>query len=161
VHARAWPRPRGTRDIEEDSPMKRTAKAEWKGNLQQGGGTLDTPSGVLHATPYGFRSRFADGTETNPEELIAAAHAGCFSMALSVQLGNVNLTPEWIRTEAIADFDKVEAGWTVTGIKLVTRAKVPGATQEQFEQAAQGAKAGCPVSRLLNTNITLEATLEG
>jgi len=140
--------------------MKRSASAEWKGNLQQGTGTLEAPSGVLKATPYGFRSRFADGTETNPEELIVAAHAGCFSMALSGQLGSAGLTPDWIRTEAIADFEKVEAGWTVTGIKLVTRARVPGATKEQFEQAAQGAKAGCPVSRLLNTTITLDATLE-
>jgi len=140
--------------------MKRTGSAEWKGTLQQGSGTLSSTSGVLKQTPYSFRSRFADGTETNPEELIAAAHAGCFSMALSAQLANAGLTPESIRTQAIADFDKVDAGWTVTGIRLETRARVPGATPEAFRQAAEAAKAGCPVSRLLNTTITLDAALE-
>ncbi len=140
--------------------MKRTASAEWKGTLQEGSGTLSAPSGVLKQTPYSFRSRFADGAETNPEELIAAAHAGCFSMALSVQLASAGLTPESIRTQAIADFEKVDAGWTVTGIRLETRARVPGATPDAFRQAAEAAKAGCPVSRLLNTRITLDAALE-
>ena len=140
--------------------MKRQASAEWKGNLQQGTGTVSTTSRALSNTPYSFRSRFADGTETNPEELIAAAHAGCFSMAFSGQLTAAGLTVEWIRTQAIADFEKVEAGWTITGILLQTRAKVPGASQAAFDQAAAGAKATCPVSRLLNTKITLEATLE-
>lgn len=140
--------------------MKRQASAEWKGNLQQGTGTVSSTSGVLANTPYSFRSRFADGTETNPEELIMAAHAGCFSMAFSGQLAAAGFTPEWIRTQAIADFEKLDAGWTITGIVLQTRAKVPGATQAAFEQAAANAKAGCPVSRLLNTKITLEATLE-
>ena len=140
--------------------MKRQASAEWKGNLQQGSGTVSSTSGVLSNTPYSFRSRFADGTETNPEELIAAAHAGCFSMALSGQLAAAGLTPEWIRTEAIADFEKLDAGWSITGILLRTRARVPGATRDAFDQAAAAAKAGCPISRLLNTKITLEATLE-
>jgi len=140
--------------------MKRQASAEWKGTLQQGSGTVSSTSGVLANTPYSFRSRFADGTETNPEELIVAAHAACFSMALSVQLGNTGLTPDWIRTQATADFDKLDSGWTVTGIHLQTRARVPGATRATFDQAAAAAKAGCPVSRLLNTKITLEASLE-
>ena len=140
--------------------MKRQASAEWKGNLQRGSGTVSSTSGVLSNTPYSFRSRFADGTETNPEELIAAAHAGCFSMALSGQLAAAGLTPEWIRTEAIADFEKLDAGWSITGILLRTRARVPGATRDAFDQAAAAAKAGCPISRLLNTKITLEATLE-
>lgn len=140
--------------------MKRQGSAEWRGKLQDGAGTVSTTSKVLSNTPYSFRSRFADGTETNPEELIAAAHAACFSMALSGQLGNAGATPEWIRTQAIADFEKVEAGWTVTGILLQVRAKVPGLDRAAFDTAAQAAKAGCPVSRLLNTKITLDATLE-
>ena len=140
--------------------MKRQSSAEWKGSLQEGTGTLSSTSGVLKATPYSFRSRFADGTETNPEELIAAAHAGCFSMAFSGQLVAAGFTPEWIRTTATANFEKVEAGWTVTGILLETRAKVPGIAADAFQQAAANAKAGCPVSRLLNTTITLAATLE-
>jgi lipoyl-dependent peroxiredoxin len=152
--------PNPLRGIAKEIPMKRQASAEWKGNLMQGTGTVSSTSGVLKNTPYSFRSRFADGTETNPEELIMAAHAGCFSMALSGQLAAANLTAEWIRTEAIADFEKVDAGWTVTGILLKTRARVPGATKEAFDTAAANAKAGCPVSRLLNTTITLDATLE-
>jgi osmotically inducible protein OsmC len=140
--------------------MKRQGSAEWKGNLRDGSGTVSSASGVLKSTPYSFRSRFEDGRETNPEELIAAAHAACFSMAFSVQLGNAGLTPEWIRTQATADFDKTDAGWTVTGIHLQTRARVPGADRAAFDQAATGAKATCPVSRLLNTKITLDAVLE-
>ena len=140
--------------------MKRQASAEWKGNLQQGGGTVSSESGVLANTAYSFRSRFADGTETNPEELVAAAHAACFSMAFSVQLGTAGFTPDWIRTRATAEFEKLESGWTVTGMHLQTRARVPGATQAAFEQAAAAAKAGCPISRLLNTTITLDAALE-
>lgn len=141
--------------------MKRQASAEWKGTLQAGTGTVSSESGALKSQAYSFRSRFADGTETNPEELIAAAHAGCFSMALSGQLGGAGLTPDWIRTQATLNFEKLEAGWTVTGIHLSTMAKVPGATPEAFRTAAEGAKAGCPISRLLsNTKITLEAALE-
>ncbi len=140
--------------------MKRQASAEWKGSLQGGQGTVSTPSRALAGTRYSFRSRFGDGVETNPEELIAAAHAGCYSMALSAQLGEAGLTPEWIRTEATAEFDKADAGWTVTSINLSVRARVPGAERGVFEQAAEGAKAGCPVSRLLNTKITMQAVLE-
>jgi lipoyl-dependent peroxiredoxin len=141
--------------------VKRQGSAEWRGKLQDGKGIVSSQSGVLADTPYSFRSRFADGTETNPEELIAAAHAACFSMALSAQLGNAGVTPEWIRTTATADFEKLDAGWTVTSILLETRAKVPGMDRAAFDTAAQAAKTGCPVSRLLNTTITLQATLEG
>ena len=140
--------------------MKRQASAEWKGNLQQGSGTVSSASGVLANTPYSFRSRFADGTETNPEELIAAAHAACFSMAFSVQLGTAGLTPDWIRTQATAEFEKLDSGWAITSIHLQTRARVPGAARAAFDQAAAAAKATCPVSRLLNTKITLDAALE-
>ena len=141
--------------------MKRYASAEWNGTLQQGNGTVSSESGALSGQAYSFRSRFADGTETNPEELIAAAHAGCFSMALSGQLGGAGLTPDWIRTKATLNFEKLEAGWSVTGIHLQTSARVPGATAEQFKTASEGAKAGCPISRLLShTTITLDATLE-
>ena len=140
--------------------MKRQASAEWKGNLQEGKGTVSTTSRVLANTSYSFRSRFADGAETNPEELIAAAHAGCFSMALSAVLGEAGFTPEWIRTQATAEFVKLDAGWTVTGVHLTVRAKVPGADPAAFDKATEGAKTGCPVSRLLNTKITMEAVLE-
>lgn len=140
--------------------MKREASAEWRGDLQHGTGSVSTPSRVLAGTAYSFRSRFADGTETNPEELIAAAHAACFSMALSAQLGEAGLKPEWIRTQAAAQFEKVEAGWTVTSIHLKVLARVPGADRGAFDKAAAGAKSGCPISRLLNTKITMEAALE-
>ena len=140
--------------------MKRQASAEWKGNLQQGRGAVTTTSRVLADTPYSFRSRFADGTETNPEELIAAAHAGCFSMALSGQLGEAGLTPDWIRTQATAEFEKTAEGFKVTSIHLAVRAHVPGADKATFEKAAAGAKATCPVSRLLNTTSTMDAVLE-
>ena len=141
--------------------MKRHSSAEWKGTLQQGNGTVSSESGALANQAYSFRSRFADGTETNPEELIAAAHAGCFSMAFAGQLGGAGLTADWIRTKATLNFEKLETGWTVTGIHLQTSARVPGASAEQFKAASEGAKAGCPISRLLsNTAITLDATLE-
>ncbi len=140
--------------------MKRQGSAEWRGKLQDGAGTVSTPSKVLQNTPYSFRSRFGDGVETNPEELIAAAHAACFSMALSAQLGNAGATPESIRTQATADFEKLDAGWTVTGIHLEVHARVPGVDKAAFDAAAAAAKAGCPVSRLLNTTITLTATLD-
>jgi osmotically inducible protein OsmC len=140
--------------------MKRQASAEWRGTLQGGSGTISSASKVLSQTPYSFRSRFADGTETNPEELIAAAHAACFSMAFSGQLANAGFTPESIRTEATAEFEKLDAGWTMTSIHLDTRGRAGGATPEGFQAAAEAAKQGCPVSRLLKTNITLSATLE-
>ena len=139
--------------------MKRSASAHWAGNLKEGKGTVSTESGVLQKTQYSFTTRFENGPGTNPEELVAAAHAGCFSMAFSAQLGEAGLTPESIDTTASLTFEKVEAGWTVTSIHLTTKAKVPGASKEKFDAAANNAKAGCPISRLLNTKITLDAQL--
>jgi len=141
--------------------MERTASAVWHGNLKEGKGAITTQSGVLGDTQYSFSTRFEHGTGTNPEELIAAAHAGCFTMALSAQLGNANLTPESLETTAAVKFEKTEQGFTITAIRLTTRAKVPGANQAAFETAAQNAKNGCPISRLFqgNTEITLDAKL--
>ncbi|HEV7903316.1 MAG TPA: OsmC family protein [Pyrinomonadaceae bacterium] len=140
--------------------MKRNANAEWRGGLKDGKGTISTDSGVLEQTQYSFSTRFEDGKGTNPEELIAAAHAGCFSMALSGQLGKAELTAESIRTTATVTLDKVEGNFTITEVHLQVAARVPGATQEQFDTAANNAKAGCPVSRVLNAKITLDAQLE-
>ncbi len=140
--------------------MKREASAVWEGSLKDGRGTVSSTSGTLSNTPYSFKDRFESGTGTNPEELVAAAHAACFSMALSAQLGGAGLTPQSIRTSAQLDFEKLEAGWTVTRIHLVTRARVPGADRAAFDKAAGEAKAGCPISRLLKTEITLDARLE-
>ena len=140
--------------------MKRNAQAEWRGGLKDGRGTISTDSGVLENTQYSFSTRFEDGQGTNPEELIAAAHAGCFSMALSGQLGNAGLTAESIKTTASVKLEKTDAGFTITEVHLDVAASVPGASQEQFGTAAGNAKAGCPVSRVLNAKITLEATLE-
>src|SRR5216684_6723437 len=139
--------------------MKRTASAVWTGDLKQGEGTLSTQSGVLKDTPYSFSTRFENGIGTNPEELIAAAHAGCFSMALSGQLGNANLTASEIATTATVTLEKGAAGFAVTKVHLVVEADVPGASQEQFATAAAAAKAGCPISKLLNAEITMEARL--
>jgi osmotically inducible protein OsmC len=139
--------------------MKRTGMAVWQGDLKGGSGTVSTESGILSATPYSFTTRFENGTGTNPEELIAAAHAGCFSMALSAQLGTAGLKPESISTTAALSFEKLEAGWTITKIHLDVEAKVPGASSEAFETAAQDAKLGCPVSRLLKAEITMDARL--
>jgi len=140
--------------------MKRNAQAEWRGGLKDGAGTISTDSGVLENTQYSFSTRFEDGKGTNPEELIAAAHAGCFSMALSGQLGGANLVAESIKTTASVKLEKTDAGFTITEIHLSVAARVPGATQEQFETATNNAKAGCPVSRVLNAKITMEAKLE-
>jgi osmotically inducible protein OsmC len=140
--------------------MKRKASAVWQGGLRDGRGSISTASGVLSDTQYSFSTRFEEGIGTNPEELIAAAHAGCFSMALSGQLGNAGLTAESIETTAAVTLDKTDAGFTITAVRLDVRARVPGASQEAFETAANNAKAGCPVSRVLNAQITLEATLE-
>ena len=139
--------------------MKRNASAHWAGNLKEGKGTVSTESGVLKDTQYSFSTRFENGAGTNPEELIAAAHAGCFSMALSGQLAAASLTADSIDTTATLTFEKIEAGFTVTEIHLDLKAKVPGATQAAFETAANNAKTGCPISRLLNTKITLTAQL--
>lgn len=140
--------------------MKRKASAVWRGGLKDGKGTISTDSGVLSEAQYSFGTRFENGIGTNPEELIGAAHAGCFSMALSGQLGSANLVPESIRTTATVTMEKTEAGFTVTQVHLDVRAKIPGATQQSFETAANNAKAGCPISRLLKANITMQATLE-
>jgi len=141
--------------------MKRKASAVWQGDLQGGKGTVSSDSGVLSNTPYSFTSRFKDGTGTNPEELIAAAHAGCFTMAFSVQLGQAGFTPERLETSATLSFDKVGDAWTVTAIHLDTRGRVPGIGAEAFAEAATAAKEGCPISRLLKADITLDARLEG
>jgi lipoyl-dependent peroxiredoxin len=139
--------------------MKRNASAVWNGGLKDGKGTVSTESGVLNKTQYSFSTRFENGTGTNPEELIAAAHAGCFSMALSGQLGNLGMTAESINTNATLTFEKLEAGWTVTEVHLDVTAKIPGADPAKFETAANNAKTGCPISRLLNTKITMQARL--
>jgi osmotically inducible protein OsmC len=140
--------------------MKRKASAVWQGGLKDGKGTISTDSGVLSNTQYSFSTRFEDGVGTNPEELIAAAHAGCFSMALSGQMGNAGLTVGEIRTTATVTMEKLDAGFTVTAIHLDTTVKSPGADKAAFEQAANNAKTGCPISRLLNATITMDARLE-
>ena len=140
--------------------MKRKASAVWHGDLKNGKGAISTESGVLSQTQYSFSTRFENGVGTNPEELIAAAHAGCFSMALSAELGKGGITPESIRTSALLTMDRLETGWTVTEIHLEVSAKIPGADRAAFEQAANAAKAGCPISRLLNAKITMNAQLE-
>ena len=140
--------------------MKRKGSAEWNGTLKEGKGTVSTESGALKQTQYSFGTRFENGVGTNPEELIAAAHAGCFSMAFSAQLGNANLTPEYIRTTATVNFEKKDEGFTVTAVHLDMTAKVPGASEEAFRTAANNAKAGCPISRLLKAEITMDAKLE-
>jgi lipoyl-dependent peroxiredoxin len=140
--------------------MKRKASAEWKGDLKSGKGTISTDSGVLRDTQYSFSTRFENGAGTNPEELIGAAHAGCFSMALSAQLGEAKLKADSIRTTASVTLDKTDAGFTITAVHLDVTAKVPSASQEAFMKAANNAKSGCPISRLLKAEITMDAKLE-
>lgn len=142
--------------------MIRNGSAVWNGTIREGNGTLTTPSTVLSNTPYSFKMRFEneDGLAgTNPEELIAAAHAGCFSMAFSGQLTNNNFTPTSINTNAALTMEKTDAGFTITKIHLTVNAVVPGITEEKFQELAGNAKAGCPVSRVLNAEITMTATL--
>ena len=139
--------------------MQRKASAHWAGDLKTGKGTVSTASGVLSKTQYSFNTRFEDGVGTNPEELIAAAHAGCFSMALSGQLGGSNMVAESIDTRATLTMEKLDVGWTITKIHLDVQAKIPGGDAAAFDAAANRAKAGCPISRLLNTTITMEAKL--
>jgi osmotically inducible protein OsmC len=141
--------------------MKRKGSAVWRGGLKDGKGTVSTDSGVLSNTQYSFSTRFEDGKGTNPEELIAAAHAGCFSMALSAQLGNAGITAEQIQTTATVSLDKTDGGFSITAVHLDVRAKIPGADKQAFETAANNAKSGCPVSRVLNATITMDAKLEG
>lgn len=140
--------------------MKRKASAVWNGGLKDGKGTISTDSKVLSDTQYSFSTRFEEGIGTNPEELIAAAHAGCFSMALSGQLGSAGLTAEKISTTATVKLEKTDAGFAITTVHLDVTAKVPGADKQAFETAANNAKTGCPVSKVLNATITMDARLE-
>src|SRR5213075_213945 len=139
--------------------MQRTANAQWKGGLKDGKGTISTASGVLSNSQYSFGTRFESVKGTNPEELIAAAHAGCFSMALSAELGKANIKPESISTEATLTMEKLEAGFTITKVHLDVSAKIPNADKAAFDKAAADAKAGCPVSRVLKAEITMNAKL--
>ena len=140
--------------------MKRSASAVWNGSLKTGTGSLTTPGGALKSTPYSFNSRFASGAGTNPEEMIAAAHAGCFAMALSGVLGEAGFTPDRLEATAEVTLDNVPpAGWTVTASHLILTAKVPGLDDAKFQELAAKAKAGCPISRLLKADITLTAKL--
>ncbi|MCI3943109.1 OsmC family peroxiredoxin [Pseudomonas syringae] len=135
------------------------ASAHWEGDLKSGIGSISTETGVLREAPYGFKARFEGGKGTNPEELIGAAHAGCFSMALSMILGGENLTAESIDTQADVTLNQTEGGFEISAVHLTLKAKVPGATQQQFDELTTKAKEGCPVSKVLNAKITLDATL--
>jgi osmotically inducible protein OsmC len=147
--------------VKEEDLVIRSASAVWKGSLKEGTGALATQSGVLKEQPYSFKTRFGDGKGTNPEELIAAAHAGCFSMALSSVLGKAGLTPERIETEAKLTMEQDGGGFSITAVHLAVSAKVPGADQAKFEAAANDAKQNCPVSRVLKAQITMDAKLVG
>jgi osmotically inducible protein OsmC len=140
--------------------MKKNASAVWKGDLKSGKGTLSTQSGALSNRPYGFNTRFEDVPGTNPEELLGAAHAGCFSMALSNILGQAGLTADSIETQAEVTLDKTEDGFSITAVHLKVVAAIPGASAQAFEEAANKAKAGCPISKVLNAHITLDARLK-
>lgn len=140
--------------------MKRTASAHWTGDLKQGKGQLTTASGVLKDTPYSFTTRFEGEKGTNPEELIASAHAGCFTMALSAILGNAGFVAESLQTQATVSLDQVEGNWTVTTIDLQLTGKIPGIDDAKFQTLALEAKKNCPISRLMNANITLKAELQ-
>jgi osmotically inducible protein OsmC len=139
--------------------MKRSGSAVWKGGLQDGRGTVSTDSGTLSNTPYNFRMRFEDEKGTNPEELVAAAHAACFSMALSLFLGQAGMTAESIETKATVSLDQVDGGFAVTSSHLQTTVKIPNPDKAAFEKAVDTAKTGCPISKLLNAKITLDAKL--
>ncbi|HVB58518.1 MAG: OsmC family protein [Candidatus Acidiferrales bacterium] len=140
--------------------MERAATAVWNGALKDGKGTISTQSGVLSEAPYSFVTRFENAKGTNPEELIAAAHAGCFTMALAAQLGTMNFTPESLHTTATVTLEKLDAGWTISKIHLDVAARLRGISSADFESAAAGAKQNCPVSRLLKAEITMTARLE-
>ena len=139
--------------------MQRKASARWQGTAKEGSGSITTQSGTLKDTPYSFVARFGDGKGTNPEELIAAAHAGCFSMALSAQLGGANLTPESISTTVTLSFEKLDSGWTITESHIDVVGKVSGADAATFQKYAEAAEKGCPVSKVLNAKITMTAKL--
>jgi osmotically inducible protein OsmC len=140
--------------------IKRNASAQWSGTGKEGKGAITTQSGVLSATPYSFSRRFGDEKGTNPEELIAAAHAGCFTMALAFQLSGAGHTPESLNTRADVSLEQEGAGWKIAAVALTLKAKVPGLSKDEFDKLAAAAKAGCPVSKVLNATITLDATLE-
>ena len=140
--------------------MKRSANAVWVGDLKQGKGKISTQSGALKDAQYGFNTRFEDGPGTNPEELIGAAHAGCFSMALSLQLGDAGLVADSIKTTATVTLDKDDSGFSITAVHLDLTAKIPGIDNEKFQELANKTKLGCPVSKVLNAEITLDAKLE-
>lgn len=140
--------------------MKRTASAGWSGDLTQGSGTISTESGALDALPFSFRTRFEDEKGTNPEELLGAAHAGCFSMAFSHSLAEAGTPPEKVATTATVTLDKVEDGFAISAVHLETQAHVPGADEAKVREIADGAKAGCPVSKVLNAEITLDLSVQ-
>jgi osmotically inducible protein OsmC len=140
--------------------MKRKASAQWQGDLKTGKGAVSTDSGVLENAAYSFTTRFENGKGTNPEELIAAAHAGCFTMALSAELGKASLVPQSLRTTATVTLDKLDSGWTVTESHLEVVGNVPGASADAFRKAAETAETGCPISKLLKAKITMDARLE-
>lgn len=140
--------------------MKRNASAVWNGGFKDGKGTISTESGVLANTPYSFVARFENGKGTNPEELIAAAHSGCFTMALSLQLSEAGLTADKIETKSTITLEKTDSGFAITSAHLEVTAKVPSASAAEFDLAANNAKSGCPVSKLLNAPITMNARLE-
>lgn len=139
--------------------MQRTGSAHWSGGLKDGKGTVSTQSGVLSQTQYSFSTRFENGVGTNPEELIAAAHAGCFSMALSAQLGEAGMKADSIDTTATVTLEKTDSGFAITASHLDVKVKIPGADKGKFEQAAQNAEKGCPVSKVLNAKISMKAEL--
>jgi osmotically inducible protein OsmC len=140
--------------------MKKTASAHWQGGIKDGKGSISTQSGALKSAPYGFNTRFEDQPGTNPEELLGAAHAGCFSMALSKELGEAGMTAESIDTQAEVTLDKADGGFAITAVHLTLKARIPGADRAAFEKAVETAKNGCPVSKVLNAEITLEAVLD-
>jgi len=140
--------------------IKRKGSAVWSGGLKDGKGTVSTQSGVLNQAQYGFNTRFENGAGTNPEELLAAAHAGCFTMALSAQLGEAGMTAQKLETTATVSLDKVDGGFAIPAVHLELVATIPGASEAAFQEAARKAKEGCPVSKLFNANITLDARLQ-
>ena len=140
--------------------MKKTASAHWQGGIKDGKGTISTQSGALKSAPYGFNTRFEDQPGTNPEELLGAAQAGCFSMALSKELGEAGMTADSIDTQAEVTLDKADGGFAITAVHLTLKARIPGADRAAFEKAVETAKNGCPVSKVLNSEITLEAVLD-
>ena len=140
--------------------INRTASAAWAGGLKDGKGSISLESGAMKEYPYGFAARFEGQKGTNPEELLGAAHAGCFTMALSLILGEAKLTATQMNTTAKVTLEQVEGDFAITAVHLTLKAKIPGTDQKAFEELANKAKAGCPVSKVLKANITLDATLE-